>query len=236
MKSLLKSAVFTGLVIASAGSLAVAGPAAAQAVKGIGVISPNEIVANSAAYKAAEAQRPVTYAQYYQQAKAQQDQLDAQMKPLIDKFDADRKAATPNQDSLQKQAATLQQLDQQGERTLQQILAPVSLSQQYVKEQLEDVLPKAIETASTKKAITLVINGDASHVLTYDKSYDIDDAVTAELNVLLPTAQLSPPPGWLPRQMRERQAQAAAAQAAASGQPAPAAAAPAVSGPPADSR
>ena len=133
-------------------------------------------------------------------------------------------APNPNTADLQKQYATLQQLDQQGQRDLQQILQPVQLSQAYVEEQIQDVLPKAVEAAASKKGVTLILNRDAGAVVMRDPAYNMNADVTAELDALLPVAQLSPPPGWLPREERERQAQAQAAQAAASGQPAPTAA------------
>ncbi|MBO9602517.1 MAG: OmpH family outer membrane protein [Novosphingobium sp.] len=240
MKTLLKPAFAVGLALASASAFAAApAPASSAVIKGIGVIDPGQIVGSSAAFKAAEAQRPVTYKQYYDQAKARNDQINAQIKPLADKFDADRKAPNPNTADLQKQYATLQQLDQQGQRDLQQILQPVQLSQAYVEEQIQDVLPKAVEAAANKKGVTLILNRDAGAVVMRDPAYNMNADVTAELDALLPVAQLSPPPGWLPREERERQAQAQAAQAAASGQPAPTAApanGAAPAGPPADSR
>ncbi|WEK46747.1 MAG: OmpH family outer membrane protein [Candidatus Andeanibacterium colombiense] len=235
MKILLKPAIAAGLALASASAFAATpAPATGPVVKGIGVIDPAVIVSGSTAFKTAETQRPVTYKQYYDQAQTRGDQIQAQLKPLYDKFDADRKAATPNTADLQKQYATIQQMQQQGRQELNQILQPVGLSQAYVEEQIQDVLPKAVENAATKKGVTLILNRDGGGVVMRDPAYNMNDEVTAELNALLPTAQLSPPPGWLPREERERQAQAQAA----SGQSAPAAAAPgtAPAGAPADSR
>ena len=104
-------------------------------------------------------------------------------------------------------------------------------------EQIQDVLPKAVQAAATKKYVTLILNRDTGAVVLRDPAYDMNKDVTAELDALLPVAQLSPPPGWLPREQRERQQAALAAQAA-SGQPAPAGAAPATTpaGTPTDSR
>lgn len=238
MKALFKPVLAAGLVMAAAGAL-VAAPASAQVVKGIGVIDPNVIMGNSAAYKLAESQRPVTYKAYYDQAKTRNDQIEAQIKPLADKFDADRQNPNAKTEDLQKQIAVIQQIDQQGERDLQQILQPVTFSQAYVDEQINDVLPKAVEAAATKKNITLILNRASGAVVMRDAAYNMNTDVTAELDALLPVAQLSPPPGWLPRELRERQAAAAAAQAAASGQApatAPATATTTPAGPGADSR
>ncbi len=205
MKALFGPVLAAGLVFAATGAL-VAAPASAQVVKGIGVIDPTTVVNTSAAYKTAEAQRPVTYKAYYDQAKARNDQINAQLKPLVDKFEADRAAPNPNTADLQKQAAAIQQIDQQGQRELQQILIPVVFSQEYVDEQIQAVLPKAIETVATKKNISLIFNRGSGAVVYRDQAYNINADVTAELDIQLPTAQLTPPPGWLPRELREQQA------------------------------
>ncbi|HTN15399.1 MAG TPA: OmpH family outer membrane protein [Sphingomonadaceae bacterium] len=240
MKSILKPVLAAGIAFAAVSPL-VAVPASAQvALKGIGVIDPNVVINGSAAFKAAEAQRPQTYQQYYQQAKTRKDQIDAQLEPLIKKFDADRAVATPNREDLSKQAAAINQIDQQGERELQQILAPVALSQQYVDEQINEALSKAIENAATKKQITLILNRATGAVVYRDAAYNINQDVIAELDAILPVAQIVPPPNWLPRELRE---QLARQQAAAGAQPgavqpgaAPAATPSTPAGPPAESR
>ena len=61
--------------------------------------------------------------------------------------------------------------------------------------------------------------------------YDMTAALVAELNVLVPSAQINPPPGWQParvRQQQQQQQQGAAPQAAA---PRPAVPAPKPAGP-----
>ena len=203
MKSLLKPVLAAGLILAAASPLAVT-PASAQAMKGIGVVDINAVVANSTAFKTAEQQRPVTYKAQYDQASAKAAQINTQLDPLLKKFDADRKAPNPDQKSLEQQANTLDQIYQQGQRDVNGIMQPVALSRSYVGEQIGDVLPKAVENAAKKKGISLVLSPDDLRYA--DPSYNIDDAVTAELNTLLPSAQLVPPSGWLPRQVREQQA------------------------------
>jgi Skp family chaperone for outer membrane proteins len=218
MKRILTPALAAGLALAVAPAALVSAPAAAQAVKGIAVVNVPAVMANSNAYKTAEQQRPTTYKTQYDSANAKRTELQNQLNPLIEKFNTDRAAANPNQQALQQQAATIQQMEQNGNRELQQILAPVALSQAYVQEQLSDKLPTAIENASKKKGITLVVSPE--NVLYADAAYNLNQDVLNELNALLPSAQLVPPQGWLPRELREQQEQAAAAA-----QPAPAAAA-----------
>lgn len=232
MKLLLKSAAAAGLILAAAGPLAVA-PAAAQELKTVGVVDLPYVMGQSTAYKTAEQQRPVTYKAQYDQAKTRSDQLKAQIQPMVDKLQADSKLPNANRTALQQQANTIQQLDQNGQNELQQILAPVALSQEYVQEQVNDKLGQAVENAAKAKGVSLILNRE--NIVVYRaQSYDMNQSVIDELNKLLPTAQLVPPPGWLPREMREQQAQQQAAQTGAA--PAAPQAPKAAAGPPAQGR
>lgn len=211
MKLLLKSAVAAGLVL-SAAPIAVA-PAAAQVVKGIGVVNYNAVIANSNAYKTSQAQRETTYKAQFDAAKAKKAQVEAQLKPLVDKFNADSQVASPNVASLQQQAATIQQIEQNGQRDIQAIMQPVALSGAYVEEQINDKVDAAITAAASKSKVGLILTPDS--VLHADEGYNLTQQVLNELNALLPSAQLVPPQGWLPRQMREQQAAAGQQQPAA---------------------
>ncbi|WP_067732817.1 OmpH family outer membrane protein [Novosphingobium naphthalenivorans] len=191
-------------------------PAAAPAengtiVAGLGIANLDAVIANSNAYKVAEQQRETTYKPQYDQAKARNDQLTAQLKPMIDKFNADRQAANPNQASLQQQAVAIQQLQEKGKAELQQILQPVGLSQAYVQEQIEDKLNDALKSAMKKRSISIVLSPDA--VIAFNGgAYNLNQDILNELNTAIPSAQLVPPAGWEPRQIREQRAQQAAAQ------------------------
>ncbi|GGB94392.1 hypothetical protein GCM10011494_11050 [Novosphingobium endophyticum] len=220
MKTLIKSA-------ALASSLALATvavqPALAQStgtiVQGLGVASFDAVIANSNAYKTAEQQRQTTYKAQYDQAKARSEAIQAQLKPLVDKFNADRQAAKPNQTALQQQAAQIQQMQENGQREIQQILAPVAMSQAYVNEQIEDKLDAAVKAAMTKKKVSILLSPEAILAVN-GNAYNLNQDILNELNSALPSAQLVPPSGWEPRQIREARAQqqaAAQAQAPAAG-------------------
>lgn len=215
MKMLLKPVLVAGFIL-SAATVSVA-PAAAQTVKGVSVVNIAAVIGNSKAFKTAEEQRPVTYKAQLDQAEARRQQIAAQLQPLVQNFETARNAAKPNQASLQQQAAQIQQIEQAGQRELQQMLAPVSLSRAYVEEQITDQLDAAIKAAAAKKKVTLVLTPD--NILFADSGYNMNQDVLAQLDTLLPYAQLVPPEGWLPRAMREKQA-AAQQQGAAPAQPA----------------
>jgi len=219
MKNLLQPILAVGLALAA--TTAVSAPAAAQVVKGIGVVSLPAVVANSNAFKTAEQQRPVTYKAQIDQAEARRQQISAQLQPLVTKFQADQKANAA-QATLQQQAASIQQIQESGQRELQQLVAPIALSRAYVEEQIEDKLNDVVQSVAKKKNIALILDPTQGGIIYADAAYNITQDVLTELNTVLPSAQLVPPDGWQPRAVREQQAAAQAAQggAPAAAQPA----------------
>jgi Skp family chaperone for outer membrane proteins len=211
MNTLMKPVAAVGLALAAMTSPLAIAPAAAQAVKGIGVVNIQGVAVSSNAFKTAAQQRPVTYKAQIDQANARRAAITAQLQPMYTKLQTDSQAPNANQQALQTQAAQLQQLQQVGQQELQGILAPVMLSEAYVEEQIQDKLNTAIQNAAKKQNITLVLSPE--NVLYAEPAYNLNQQVLAELNTLLPSAQLVPPAGWLPREAREQQAQQQAAQA-----------------------
>lgn len=228
MKTRYASALLAGIAIAAATPAFAAkddkAPAAAAGpvvVAGVAIANPPAVVAASNAYQVSQQQRPVTYKPQIDQANARKAQIEAQLKPLIDKLQADSKVANPNRAALQAQYEQIQQIEQAGQAEIQKILEPLNLSQQYVLEQIGDKLDAATQVAMDKKKITLVL--DSQSIIKAGQVYNLNQDILNELNVLIPSAQLVPPAGWMPRAQREQQAQAQAAQqptAPAAGQPA----------------
>ena len=217
MKIMLKAALSAGLALAAIGSVAVSAPAFAQAAQKIAFVNAPAVLVNSAAYQGAQTQRQSTYAAQIQQAETRRAALQAQLTPMVDAFNAARQQPNADQAALQQQAVQIQTMQQQGQAELQQMLAPVALSQAYVEEQLQDQLGTAIQNAAAAQSVTLVLNAEV--VLHGDAMHNLNEAVLAQLNTLLPSAQIVPPQGWLPREMRQEQ------EAAAGGAPAQAPAA-----------
>lgn len=233
MKTLLKAAT------AAAVALTIAQPAIAQTpaapvaapanngitVPGIGIANIDLIVVNSNAFKTAQTQRPVTYKATYDAAEARRKQIADQITPMITRFNADRAAPNANQQALAQQAQAIQAMEASGTQELQRLLQPVSYSEAYVQEQISEKLNAAINTAMTKQRITLLLNPSA--VVATTNAYNLNQAILAELNTALPSAQLVPPAGWEPREVRDAKAQQAAQQGgaapAAAVTPAPAA-------------
>ena len=217
MKTLSKSLLALPLALA-ASQLAAVAPASAQMVKGLAVANPTAIVALSNAYKVAEQQRPVTYKPQIDQANARKAAIENQLRPLATKLQADARAANPNQASLQQQYNQIQQIEQAGQNEINNILQPVALSRAYVVEQIGDKLEQATRQAMARQRVDILI--DASAVINAPETYNLNQAILNELNAILPTAQLVPPAGWVPRAQREQQAAQQQQQpAAAAAQP-----------------
>ena len=220
MKNFSHSLIAASLALAGTSMIA-ATPVAAQVVKGIAVANPNAIVALSNAYKVSEQQRPVTYKPQIDQANARKTQIEAQLRPLATKLEADARVPSPNQASLQTQYNQIQQIEQAGQQEINQILQPIALSRAYVLEQIGEKLEAATKAAMSKQKITILL--DSESVINADQTYNLNQAILNELNTVIPSAQLVPPAGWLPRQQREQQAAAAAAQGQQPAQTPPAA-------------
>ena len=212
-KSALKSAVALSLLVGAA-PMAVAQnrsapvTATAPAVPGLGVANLDAVIGNSAAFKVAQVQRPTTYKAQFDAAEARRAQITAQLQPMVEKFNRDRQApnsSTPAvQASLQQQAQTIQRIQEAGQAELQKMLEPVALSEAYVQEQITDKLNAAVQGAMVKKNISMVLSPQS--VVAATNAYNINQAILDELNVAIPSAQLVPPAGWEPRELREQRA------------------------------
>ncbi len=219
LKAVLKPALAVGIALAALAAPAVSTTVHAQEATRVAVVNLQAVGVNSQAFTTAQTQRQTTYATQIQQASTRRDQLQAQLDPLVQAFNTARQQPNADQAALQQQAAQIQQIQQQGQDELNQILAPVALSQAYVDEQIQEQFEAAVRNAATAANVDIVLSPEV--VLYADNALNLNQAVLDQLNTLLPTAQLVPPPGWLPRELREQQ-EAATAQAAQQ----PAAAAP----------
>lgn len=236
MKKHLLPALLAGATLALVPSAAFAkkadpAPAATGAtiIAGLAVGNLDAVIANSSAFQTAQQQRPVTYKAQLDAAEARRKAIGTQLQPLYEKFQRDSQVAAPNRAALETQAQTINGIQQAGQQELQRMLEPVALSEAFVQEQIEDKLDQAVKAAMKKKNVSILLNPQ-SILAVNDNAYNLNQDILNELNLLIPAAQLVPPAGWEPRQVREQRA----AQAAAQGQPAPAAAQPA--GPQTDGR
>lgn len=228
MKTLLKAATAAAALSVALQPAIAQTPAAAPAtapasngitVPGIGIANIDLIIVNSNAFKTAQSQRPVTYKATYDAAEARRKQIADQINGMVTKFNADRAAPNANQQALAQQAQAIQAMEASGTQELQRLLQPVSYSEAYVQEQIGEKLNAAINAAMTKQRVTLLLNPSA--VVATTNAYNLNQAILTELNTSLPSAQLVPPAGWEPREVREAKAQQAAQQGGAAPAAAP---------------
>jgi Skp family chaperone for outer membrane proteins len=216
MKTLLASAAVAALAIVGAAQPALAAPKAAPAaasgpigINGIAFANLDAAVANSNAFQAAQQQRPTTYKAQIDQVTARKAAVTAQLQPLVEKFQKDRAANAPPA-QLQQEYAAIQQIQDSANQEFQKTLAPVTLSETYVTEQISEKLQTAVQAAMSKNGVTVLLAPQAVLVPGTNNSFDLTPAVIAELNTLIPSATLVPPAGWEPREVRDQRAQAAA--------------------------
>ena len=184
---------------------------------GIGIANLNAAVAGSSAFQVAGQQRQTTYKATYDAAQARAKQIETELKGLIDKFNADKAAKKPDA-VLQQSAVAYQQRQESGKDEIRQIMMPVLLSEAYVEEQITDKLDQAVQAAMTKRGVSLLLQPDT--VIARANGYEMTPAIIAELNTLIPSANIVPPQGWVPRQVREQQAAQQQAQQPAAAAPA----------------
>jgi Skp family chaperone for outer membrane proteins len=218
----LSAALLGGIMAATMVQPAFAQAAAASSapvVAGLAVADFEAVLANSDANRAAATQRQTTYKAQIDSYEARRRALAAQLQPMATKLENDAKASNANQAALQQQATSLRQLQEAGQQELNTIAQPIAYSQAYVAEQIEAKLDPAVKAAMAKKRISLVLTPQAI-VAANNNAYNLNPDILVELNRLIPTAQVVPPAGWEPRQIREAKAQQAQAAGGAPAAPA----------------
>ncbi|MEQ1497864.1 MAG: OmpH family outer membrane protein [Novosphingobium sp.] len=208
---------------------AAAAPAAprAQIAPGVAVANLDAAIENTNAYRAGVAQAQNLYKPAIDAYQAKGAQYAARLKTMYDQLNADITAKKPEA-VLQQQYNEIKKLEAQREEDLAQTIKPLVFSMNFMREQIEAKLSQAVQNVASKRGITLLLRPETIYFAA--PAYDITAAVVQELNVLVPTVQISPPAGWLPRELREQQAQQQP-QAQQPAQPRPAGAAPAAPAP-----
>jgi len=216
-KLLTSAALGVALALGVASPVVAAAPAAAAAGPEIAYANPDGVIQASNAFQVANQQRQTTYKAQFDAFEKRRNELATQMQGLQQAFEKARTAPNPNQAALQQQAQQIQALQQSAQAELQQLSQPIAYSQAYVQEQIADKLPAAVNAAMQKRGVKLLLSQES--VILESPAYNLNPAIVTELNALIPSAQIVPPQGWEPRQVREARAQQqqAAAPAATTG-------------------
>lgn len=180
--------------------------------QGIAVADLEAVVTNADAMRLAEQQRQTSYKPQIDAYTARMQKLEAELKPQIDKYNADVAAANPNQAALKTLGEQINAQKQTGEREAAELIKPYVYSQEYVKEQVLAKLDQAVKNAAAKARVTMILAPGAA---IWAPAHRLDRQILIELNLLIPNAQVIPPAGWEPAELRQARAQQAAQQQAA---------------------
>lgn len=181
-------------------------PATAQSKLGVGVADLEAAVAKSAAFTNAMTAMQTTYKAQIDAFNARKTTLDTELQTKATEIQNLQKQAGTNTATLQPKVEAFQKRRGEIQQELSNLGRPIALAQAYVEEQITAKLNDALKSAMTKKKVDLVLVPGAT--VSYQPTVDITDAVTAELNTMVPSAQIVPPAGWQPGQQKQEPAAA----------------------------
>tara|TARA_R110000782_G_scaffold78276_4_gene155092 strand:+ start:33907 stop:34599 length:693 start_codon:yes stop_codon:yes gene_type:complete len=219
--------IFKAMMLASAPAMALAVVPASAQVAGVATVNTTVAIARSKALMPAYKQIETTYASYITQMQTKRQEMNTLLAQLdkngdkqVDQAEMDAAQASKNPvltqvDAKEKEISTLQQ--------------PIIKAQVYVIDQIVDKYEAAQRAVVTAKKLNYILTPDA--FAWAPPAIDVTDAITAELDKALPTANTTPPADWKPdqqtvsvyQQVQQLLSAAAQAQAARAQQAAPAA-------------
>lgn len=204
MKMIFKAAALALAPVA--GVAMMAAPAAAQSKLGVGVADLETAVAKSAAFTNAMTAMQTTYKAQIDAFNARKGTLDGELQTKATEIQNLQKQPGANQATLGPKIEAFQKRRGEIQQELSNLGRPIALAQAYVEEQITAKLDDALKAAMNKRKVDLVLVPNAT--VSYQPTVDITDAVTAELNTLVPSAQIVPPAGWQPGQQKQQPAAA----------------------------
>lgn len=204
MKMMLKAAALAFAPIA--GFAVMAAPAAAQTKLGVGVADLEQAMVKSTAFSNAMTAMQTTYKSQIDAFNARKTTLDNELQTKATAIQTAQKAPGANEAALRPQIEAFQKRRGEIQEELTKLGRPIALAQAYVEEQISAKISDALKSAMTKRKVDLVLQPGAT--VSYQPAVDITEAVTAELNTLVPSAQIVPPAGWQPGQQKQQPAAA----------------------------
>lgn len=179
--------------------------AMAQSRTGVAVADLRGAAARSAAFTNARTQIGTTYKAQIDARNARAQALEAEIAPLAQRYQAELQRTPRNQQALQAAATALQNRQRTAQEEVTRLGAQIDLALAYVEDQIALRLNDAVRQAMTKRKVDLLIQPEA--VYRVEPYVDITDAVTAEINALVPSAQIVPPAGYQPGALQQARQQ-----------------------------
>ena len=178
-----------------------AAPAAPTAVGpvSIGVADLDVAVANTTAFQAALQQIQTTYAAPIAAWQARGQAIQTELGGLRSEIQTlQSNSATPRATLDQKVAAYRTRADA-AQTELDRLGAPFLIPRAYAQEQVALKLDDALRAAMAAQRINVLIKPETIMVI-LPGAPNLTPAITAQLNVLVRTASITPPAGWQPGQ------------------------------------
>ena len=212
MKMMLKAVALAATAITA--SAVATTPAFAQARLAVATADVDAAVQQSAAFTAAVPLIQTTYAAQIQARATRATALQTELQGLGAVAQGEQARSPQNAAALTAAINAYQTRQAAAQQELQTLSAPIDLAVTYVREQITLKLSDAVRAATTARRVDVLLSNEA--VVWRADTADITSAVVAELNRLVPSAQVVPPAGYQPGQLlRAAQAAPAAAPAAA---------------------
>lgn len=175
-----------------------------QLAPGIAIADLDAAIASSNAYRSGVQQAQQYYKPTIDAAQAKLDQYNAQLKVKVDQLKADAAAKKPDA-VLQQEYADIKKMESQRDEEVNQLIQPYVFAESYIREQIESKIGQAVQNAAAKRGFTILLRPETVYIAA--PAYDVTAAIVQELNTLLPSVQIVPPAGWVPREMRQQQQQ-----------------------------
>ena len=212
MKTLIKAVALSATAIAA--STVVAAPALAQsrtaapAAPVVATANVDGAIQGTTAFTTAVTQIQTSYAPQIQARATRAQALQTELQTLGATAQAEQNRQPQNATALAAAVNAYRTREQSAQAELQQLSAPIDLAVTYVREQITLKLQDAVNAATTARRVDMLVNSDA--VFWNNANADLTQAITAELNRLVPSVQAIPPAGYQPGMLLRAQAQAAA--------------------------
>ena len=208
MKAFLKIAALAAgvaLMPIAAHAQAAATPAA-NSNPNVAILDIEQALADSAAYKAANAQIQATYKPQITAYQTREAALQTEMQGLQTELQNLQRANTPKA-TLDAKVAAAQARANAARVELQRLAVPFGRPDAYVQEQIQGKMDQAVKAAMSAKRVGILLKPEA--VLAFLGGMNLTPDVVTQLNALIPSASITPPANWQPGQAE----QAAAAPA-----------------------
>lgn len=227
------------IALAAPAVLAFAAPAQAQVTGSIATVDQLRAITASKAFSTSRQQISTTFKTALDQINARRTAAEQELQPLVLSLDANKDGTVSEaevqaaQTAKNPNVAKIATARQNAARDIATLERPIALAEAYSAELILQQYEGAQNRVVQAKKIGVIL---APNSFIYaPANSDVTDAVTAELDKVLPTAPITPPANWQPQgqtiqflqTLNELLAEAGRARAAQQGQARPAGAAPA---------